>query len=453
MLGIHVGIISLLVLAQHAVCARAAAAETPYVLGAQGESCATTCGRQGRTCLNHITTHDTTAAFLAAGVNCSKPSSGPKWWAPDQPSFVSDPSDPNVGECLGYINVPTHVICQGAYETVRRLCNCGVDDTGALTFGTGLSGGRVTTTETTIFAHAIKAGSLGVMNHFWSTCSPEAEKDLLVRYYLDGEAAASIEFKPPMAAGVGFDDAQKAPWGTKWFGLGAGKGGNGQAWFNNFKIPFQKSVRVTVQHASKDFGGFYIIVRGSLDVPLEIGGVTLPKTARMQLQKFEGGLKPLEYMNVSLVPPGFSGQFFMSTLSVENEGVGGLNFLEGCYHMYDGKVRTSYHSKRLTRQEHRASSTAKASSCSCSFLRVWLRYTSSLTPVLPPVLPPCLPPCLSDCLSASFPHTYRTPHARRPPIRTHSRVRCWPRARRTTSIPAGTSMLGSSRCQCLGSRT
>ena len=35
------------------------------------------------------------------------------------------------------------------------------------------------------------------------------------------------------------------------------------------------------------------------------------------------------------VPKGYSGQFFMSTLSVQNSGVGGLNFLEGCYHMCD----------------------------------------------------------------------------------------------------------------------
>jgi hypothetical protein len=37
------------------------------------------------------------------------------------------------------------------------------------------------------------------------------------------------------------------------------------------------------------------------------------------------------------VQQGFSGQFFMSTLSVNNSGkvAGGLNFLEGCYHMYD----------------------------------------------------------------------------------------------------------------------
>ena len=61
------------------------------------------------------------------------------------------------------------------------------------------------------------------MNHFWSTCTPSAEATLLVRYYVDGETDPSIEFEPPLAVGVGFDDGM-APWGTKWFGIGAGKG-------------------------------------------------------------------------------------------------------------------------------------------------------------------------------------------------------------------------------------
>lgn len=45
----------------------------------------------------------------------------------------------------------------------------------------------------------------------------------IFRYYIDGETTASIQFTPPMAAGVGFDDTQ-APWGTKWIGKGAKDG-------------------------------------------------------------------------------------------------------------------------------------------------------------------------------------------------------------------------------------
>lgn len=57
--------------------------------------------------------------------------------------------------------------------------------------------------ESTVFFHTINAGHTGVMNHFWSTCDPRCESDLMVRYYIDGEENASIAFHPAMAAGVG----------------------------------------------------------------------------------------------------------------------------------------------------------------------------------------------------------------------------------------------------------
>jgi hypothetical protein len=44
-----------------------------------------------------------------------------------------------------------------------------------------------------------------------------------VRYYIDGEATASIAFKPPLATGVGFDDL--ALWGNEKASDGAKKGG------------------------------------------------------------------------------------------------------------------------------------------------------------------------------------------------------------------------------------
>lgn len=125
-------------------------------------------------------------------------------------------------------------------------------------------------------------------------------------------------------------------WGTKWIGLGAGKGGNGQAWFNNIKIPFGASIRVTIQtNNGQSYGGFYMIVRGGLNMPLVIGDNTLPPTARLQLHRFEGHMEPLDVLDIVNVPKGHQGQFFLSALSVNNSGVGGLNFLEGCYHMYD----------------------------------------------------------------------------------------------------------------------
>jgi len=98
----------------------------------------------------------------------------------------------------------------------------------------------------------------------------------------------------------------------------------------NFRIPFQKSVRVTVQNLVKDSGGFYIIVRGAPELPINIGGVDIPSNAKLLLQRVEKVVKPLEFVPVADVPLG-KGLFFMHTLYVQSNN---LNFLEGCYHQY-----------------------------------------------------------------------------------------------------------------------
>lgn len=95
---------------------------------------------------------------------------------------------------------------------------------------------------------------------------------------------ASIEFFPPLACGVGSGDSH-APWGTKWFGKGAADG----AWFNNFRIPFKRSVKVTTQSVASSFGGFYIIVRGAPNLPIVIGDYTVPAAqARLTQFRYQG---------------------------------------------------------------------------------------------------------------------------------------------------------------------
>jgi hypothetical protein len=184
----------------------------------------------------------------------------------------------------------------------------------------------VTTTEQTIFNHILPDGvDFGVMNHFWATAPGPVLDGTIVRYYVDDEMSASIEYFPPLACGVGFND-QTAPWGTAWFGKGAKDG----AWYNNFKIPFQKSIRVTIQHVSGNFGGFYMIVRGTPSTQINIGGIQLPKNAKLKLIKTNKIFKPVDWVPLVDIPQG-SGLFFMHSLSVNS---GNLNFLEGCYHQY-----------------------------------------------------------------------------------------------------------------------
>eukprot|EP00042_Codosiga_hollandica_P029172 m.158762 g.158762 ORF g.158762 m.158762 type:complete len:435 (-) comp53003_c0_seq2:32-1336(-) len=297
-----------------------------YTLGLQGESCTATCGRLGRTCLTTINTNNSALIFEQLGSNCTADTQ--PWWAANQPCACTGEGDPNYGRCVGYIDVPQFVACQAQYWSVRRLCNCGEDISSQPYFGTGLSNGEVTTEEVAIFTHKIASGATGVMTHFWVTTPVGIADETIIRYYVDGETNASIAFNPPLAAGIGFGDPQ-APRGNKWIGMGAGNGA-GVAYFVNIMVPFSSSIVITAQRPAGNSGAFYMIVRGALNKPIEIGGLVLPPSSKLLLQTFQGLLQPLEYLNVTAVPSG-PGFHFFSTLAVQS---GNLNFLEGCYHAY-----------------------------------------------------------------------------------------------------------------------
>jgi len=301
-------------------------ATAAWVLGKQGENCWDACYAKGLNCNPRIITQNSADVFKSVGSNC-KPN--PKsWWAEDQPSVVSDPNDPNYGECLGYVNVPASVSCVGSFETTSRLCNC--DDPRSSSpvgaFGTGYSDGYISQTERTMFTHVLNPISThGVMTHFWSTAGYPILENSLIRYYIDGESVPSIEFSPPLACGAGFND-QHNTWGLKWFGKGAQNG----AWHNNFRIPFGKSVKTTAQSLNGTYGGFFIIFRGVPNLHINIGGIDIPSKAKLHLQVFNKLVNPIEWVPIASVHSG-SGLFFMHTLAVQS---GNLNFLEGCYHAY-----------------------------------------------------------------------------------------------------------------------
>ena len=56
--------------------------------------------------------------------------------------------------------------------------------------------------------HIVTHVNKGVMNHFWTTGDTD---NAIFRYYIDGEAEASIQFTAPKAAGAFFGDAEM--WG------------------------------------------------------------------------------------------------------------------------------------------------------------------------------------------------------------------------------------------------
>jgi len=303
-----------------------------YYMAKQGANCYVTCANLGLNCNGNIQTNNSAAIFAQLGINC-KADTRP-WWAGDQPSYVSDPSDPNFGDCLGWMNVPQNVMCGGNFATTSRLCRCAPlpNANDPSTFGTGLSGGAIPQAEYQVFGWTLATGTYGVMTHFWITApNPINWDDVIIRYYVDGEQTASIQFSPSMAAGVGSNDGQ-APWGNKFVGKGAADG----AWYVNIRIPFQKQIRVTWQYLDGDWGGAYIIVRGSPNIPIVIGDVTIPTTAKLHLYAQKVSLQPLQYLNVINVPSG-NGLAFYHALAVKSDN---LNFLEGCYRQYSPPNQT-----------------------------------------------------------------------------------------------------------------
>eukprot|EP00757_Euglenozoa_sp_SAG-D1_P006200 gene6200-2537_t len=297
------------------------------ILGELGLSCYDVCFDNGLNCNPQtVATHNTSDVFGELGVHCKR--LVPDWCCVDQPSY-----EPSTGSCLGYVGAPEAVVCQGSFNSTRRICNCETPTPHAGPFGTGYSEGFLNTEERTMFSwvlpNSVKAGKpiTGVMTHFWLTTgyAPKhtSTDNVTLKYYVDGEQEASIEYQPALASGVGFADDQ-APWGTKWFGKGAKTG----AWFWNFRVPFQKSIRITSY--SNHSVEVYMILRGAPNVPIHIGHVPVPPTAKLLQFRTHAKYNPLDFVRLVDLPTG-QGLFFMHTLSVAS---GDMNFLEGCYHGY-----------------------------------------------------------------------------------------------------------------------
>ena len=183
---------------------------------------------------------------------------------------------------------------------------------------------------------------------------------------MDGEKQASVVFPMRMAAGIVFDpviadkrDIQPlpngarllrphpvgvnssgiavsapTPWGTEWLG----KGSDMEGYYNNFRVPFGRSLLVTVELPSwvPEAVGVWTIVRGEENVPLTLGGRALPPSARLRTHANNAlfvddmGFTPLVNSTQG------SGVVLGHTYGIEmgrNPHVAPLGFLEGCFHL------------------------------------------------------------------------------------------------------------------------
>eukprot|EP01084_Bolivina_argentea_P008448 15818_1 len=151
------------------------------------------------------------------------------------------------------------------------------------------------------------------------------DENTIVRIYMDNSTTPSIEYKLLLAHGVGFtmkEENNNAPWATRRVGHNAKNGGL----FNTFRIPFQQSVRVTIETVST--GTFWYIIRGVTNYPIQFGDMQLPSNAVLKLYKNENvELAPLQFITLANVASS-AGAVFMVTIEANSTD---QNYLEACF--------------------------------------------------------------------------------------------------------------------------
>lgn len=169
----------------------------------------------------------------------------------------------------------------------------------------------------------------GCLTHLWFGGNFKGVEDTRIRYYVDGEANPSIDMQLFLGHGIGFNDRQ-APWATRHLG----KIGKQNGIFNNYRIPFARSIRVTAKradHADPD-PQIWWIIRGLEQGRVSLGGVELPREARLRLIRLEdheaGPLEEFDLCNVE-----GPGALYQVTIAAQGAS---FTYLEACMRAYMG---------------------------------------------------------------------------------------------------------------------
>jgi hypothetical protein len=181
------------------------------------------------------------------------------------------------------------------------------------------------------------SGANGYLSHFWITAGLRYDKETLVRYYVDGEKVPSIAVRPLQAVGVFFPNGTSSggePWQTSLFGKTAADGGVWWSW----KVPFQHSVRVTIERSTRMPASDrrYIIIRGIRDATQFAVGdsmLSMAQQPRLKLQRTNVTLQPYEFA------PIFSSTGSGMLLLVHKRVISSnKRFTEGCIRVFDGNL-------------------------------------------------------------------------------------------------------------------
>jgi len=168
----------------------------------------------------------------------------------------------------------------------------------------------------------------GCLSHFWFGGNFKGAENTRIRYYIDGEVTPSIDMELFMGHGIGYGD-QQAPWLTKFIG----KVGKQNGVFNNYRIPFGENIRVTawISKTVETDPQIWWIIRGLDGGRVSLGGVELPREARLKLHRLDDlSVNSLEEFNLCQVSR--EGALFQVAMSAESES---LTYLEACLRLYE----------------------------------------------------------------------------------------------------------------------
>eukprot|EP00912_Choanoflagellata_sp_UC4_P002066 UC4_evm8s1315 len=164
---------------------------------------------------------------------------------------------------------------------------------------------------------------------------PDPNVDARIRIYLDNNTAPNLDFQVFFAHTIGQQSCDgmscidpRVPWHSSEVQHMA----HGGALKNRYRIPFSTSIRITAtMPPSAKVGVFYYYVRGMTSLPVVVGDLQLPFSARLKLHKNLGvSVMPMEAME--LVPPrNNSGLLYATIISAESTYIG---FMEGCVRAY-----------------------------------------------------------------------------------------------------------------------
>ena len=192
------------------------------------------------------------------------------------------------------------------------------------TFGTaGKEGLLYPDREVVLFRHE----GTGCLTHMWFGGDWPGYDRTRIRFYVDGEAKASIDMELFLGHGIGWGDPS-APWGSERLG----KSGHPSGLYNTYRIPFGKNIRVTGQLGAgvEKPQVFWWIIRGVENLPVFLGNIRLPDNARLRLQvRNNVELEPLQIFDIC--QSSRAGALYQVTLAVASKN---FNFLEAVLRAY-----------------------------------------------------------------------------------------------------------------------